>query len=328
MARYLFSDVRTFMAIQWFPGHMNKARRKISEAMPTIDLVIEVLDARLPYSSRNPLVDELRQDTPVIKVLNKADLADPATTDAWLSYYSEQDNVSAIAMIAEDKKQVRRLITVCKTVGQNRTDRKQAIRVMIMGIPNVGKSTLINSLAGKYIAKTGNEPAVTKANQLIDLKNGIVLSDTPGILWPRFENEAGGYRLAASGAVKDTAIEYTDVANFAGRFLLDRYNHAFLNRYKFKTQPAANELLTELGRKRGCLRPGGIVDTHKAAEILLHEMRSGKLGRISFETPKDIEAELAVIAEQKRLKELAEQEAREKAEQQANSNYRRPNRDE
>ena len=310
------------MAIQWFPGHMNKARRKISEAMPTIDLVIEVLDARLPYSSRNPLVDELRRDTPVNKVLNKFDLADPKTTKAWLDYYSQQDNVSAIAMVAEDKKQVKQLINACKNVGQNRSERKQSIRVMIMGIPNVGKSTLINSLAGKYIAKTGNEPAVTKANQLIDLKNGIVLSDTPGILWPRFENEAGGYRLAASGAVKDTAIEYIDVAGFAGRFLLDRYHSAFMSRYKFKTEPATNQLLDELGRKRGCLRPGGIVDTHKAAEILLHELRSGKLGRISFETPADIEAELEVIAEQRRLRELAEEEEAKKR-----ANGHRPNKD-
>src|SRR5690606_32387638 len=200
------------MAIQWFPGHMNKARKKISEAMPDIDLVIEVLDARLPYSSMNPLVDELRRDKTCIKVLNKADLADPAMTDEWIRFFEQQHNTRALPMVAEDRNQVKKLINLAKQLGAARLEKKQSVRIMIMGIPNVGKSTLINALAGRYVAKTGNEPAVTKANQMIDLKNGIVLSDTPGILWPKFENEQSGYRLAASGAVKDTAMEYTDVA--------------------------------------------------------------------------------------------------------------------
>ena len=207
------------MAIQWFPGHMNKARKKISEAMPDIDLVIEVLDSRLPFSSTNPMVDELRRDKPCIKVLNKADLADPAITRAWADHFNAQDNTTALPLVAEDRKQVKQLINMARKVGAARLEKNLVVRVMIMGIPNVGKSTLINALAGRYIARTGNEPAVTKANQMIDLKNGIVLSDTPGILWPKFENELSGYRLAASGAVKDTAIEYTDVALFALGYL-------------------------------------------------------------------------------------------------------------
>ena len=280
------------MAINWFPGHMNKARKKISEAMPDIDLVIEVLDARLPFSSTNPLVNELRGDKPTIKVLNKADLADPATTNAWVSHFSEQAHTQALPLVAEDRKQVKQLIALAKKVGQGQLEKNRAVRVMIMGIPNVGKSTLINALAGRYIARTGNEPAVTKANQMIDLKNGIVLSDTPGILWPRFENELSGYRLAASGAVKDTAIEYTDVAMFALDYLRTAYEKELTTRFKLKDTPEnAEQLLNTIAAKRGCLRAGGIVDLHKASEIVLHELRAGKIGRISMETPEMIQVE-------------------------------------
>lgn len=280
------------MAINWFPGHMNKARKKISEAMPDIDLVIEVLDARLPFSSTNPLVNELRGDKPTIKVLNKADLADPATTNSWVSHFSEQAHTQALPLVAEDRKQVKQLIALAKKVGQGQLEKNRAVRVMIMGIPNVGKSTLINALAGRYIARTGNEPAVTKANQMIDLKNGIVLSDTPGILWPRFENELSGYRLAASGAVKDTAIEYTDVAMFALDYLRTAYEKELTTRFKLKDTPEnAEQLLNTIAAKRGCLRAGGIVDLHKASEIVLHELRAGKIGRISMETPEMIQVE-------------------------------------
>jgi len=284
------------MAIQWFPGHMNKARKKIAEAMPEIDLVIEVLDARLPFSSTNPMVDELRGDTPCIKILNKADLADPKVTQDWVSHFSQQHNTQAMPLVAEDKKQVKKVIQLCKKLGSKRSEKKLAIRVMIMGIPNVGKSTLINALAGRQIARTGNEPAVTKANQMIDLKNGVVLSDTPGILWPKFENALSGYRLAASGAVKDTAIEYTDVALFALDYLLQHYSEPLTTRFKMKAVPAtAEEALNTIAAKRGCLRPGGIADLHKASELALHELRAGKIGLISLETPAMVIAELAAI---------------------------------
>lgn len=295
------------MAIQWFPGHMNKARKKISEAMPDIDLVVEVLDARLPWSSTNPLVDELRRDKTCIKVLNKADLADPEVTKAWVEHFSQQLNTRAIPLVAEDRNQVKKLIALCKQLGTARLEKKQSVRIMIMGIPNVGKSTLINALAGRYIAKTGNEPAVTKANQMIDLKNGLVLSDTPGILWPKFENEHSGYRLAASGAVKDTAMEYVDVATYALGYLLQHYPQALAGRYRFKETPAsAPEALTAIAAKRGCLKPGGVADLHKAAELCLHELRSGKIGRISLETPEVVSAELAEIE----ARQLAEEALR------------------
>lgn len=285
------------MAIQWFPGHMNKARRKIAEAMPDIDVIIEVLDARLPFSSTNPIVDELRGQKPCIKVLNKSDLADPKVTDQWVAFFERQQNTQALPLVAEDRAQTQKLIQLCKKIGRHRSDKKLAIRVMIMGIPNVGKSTLINALAGRYIAKTGNEPAVTKSNQMIDLKNGIVLSDTPGILWPKFDIEESGYRLASSGAVKDTAIEYTEVAQHALSHLLMAYPNELCTRYKLKDVPKTPEdALLAIASKRGCLRPGGVADLHKAAELCLHEMRAGKMGRISLETPAIIEQELAVIA--------------------------------
>lgn len=293
------------MAIQWFPGHMNKARRKISEAMPEIDLVIEVLDARLPFSSTNPMVDELRGDTPVIKILNKSDLADQKVTQRWVEYFSKQHNTQAMPLVAEDKKQVKKVIQLCKKLGTKRSEKKLAIRVMIMGIPNVGKSTLINALAGRQIARTGNEPAVTKSNQMIDLKNGVVLSDTPGILWPKFENELSGYRLAASGAVKDTAIEYTEIAHFALGFLLEHYPSELATRFKFKEMPeTAETALNTIAAKRGCLRPGGIADLHKASEVCLHELRAGKIGLVSLETPEMVTAEMAAL-EAARMEEEA-----------------------
>lgn len=292
------------MAIQWFPGHMHKARKKIAEIMPTIDLVIEVLDARLPFSSTNPLVDSLRGDKPCIKVLNKADLADPKVSQQWVQFFEKQHNTRAFPMVAEDRKQVRQLVTLIQQVANQFSERKLNVRVMIMGIPNVGKSTLINALAGRVVAKTGNEPAVTRNNQMIDLKNGIVLADTPGILWPKFENVESGYRLAASGAVKDTAMEYIDVANRTLGYLLEHYATELSSRFKFKELPkTAEDALALIGSKRGCLKPGGIIDLHKAAELCLHELRSGKIGRISLENPDLVEAELAAIeaAKQARL---------------------------
>lgn len=306
------------MAIQWFPGHMHKARKKISEAMPEIDLVIEVLDARLPFSSTNPLVDQLRGDKPCIKILNKSDLADPKTTQAWVNYFSEQSNTTAFPLVAEERQQVKKLVNKIKQVSAQKQDKKRTTRVMIMGIPNVGKSTLINALAGKVIAKTGNEPAVTKANQMIDLKNGIVLSDTPGILWPKFENELSGYRLAASGAVKDTAIEYLDIALFALGYLLEAYPSNLITRFKLKDTPEnAEQALNTIAAKRGCLRPGGIADLHKASELVLHEMRAGKLGAISLETPHMVAAEMAEI---ERIRQEAIAAAEAKAEEEAKAN--------
>jgi ribosome biogenesis GTPase A len=297
------------MAINWFPGHMNRARNQIEEAMPDIDLVVEVLDSRLPYSSTNPLVDELRVGKPCIKVLNKADLSDSKTTQLWINHFEKQENTHALALVAEDHKQSQKLIQLIKDIVNQSEDKKTNIRVMIMGIPNVGKSTLINSLAGRYIANTGDEPAVTKRQQMIDLKNGVVLSDTPGILWPKFENFHSGYRLATSGAIKNTAMEYEDVAMYALEYLAKAYPAALMARYKLDVLPESGESLLEVvARKRGCIRSGGKVDLHKAGEIVLHDYRSGKIGLLSLETPEMMVAEEIIAEELILAKELAKAE--------------------
>lgn len=208
---------------------------------------------------------------------------------------------------------VRKIPELCRKLVPVSEGALKDIRTMIMGIPNVGKSTIINTLAGRVIAKTGNEPAVTKAQQRINLKNGIVLSDTPGILWPKVDNEASGYRLAVTGAIKDTAMEYEDVALFAAAYFLHAYPEAMMERYKLTSLPATDiELLEEIGRRRGALRSGGHIDLHKASELLLHEFRSGKIGQLSLETPEMAQAEEVEVA-----KLLAEKEALKQAKKEA-----------
>ena len=278
------------MAIKWYPGHMNKARRLISETMRTIDVVIEVLDARLPASSANPLLAELRGSKPCIKLLNKADLADPEVTRQWGLFFERQHSVKAIALEAKNRSSVPRLLKLIRSLAPHRGIPGKPLRVMVVGIPNVGKSTLINTLAGRAIAKVGDKPAITKSQQQIDLKNGIVLSDTPGILWPNLADQDGAYRLAASGAIGDTVMEYPEVALFALDYLARRYPEGLKNRYRLtELPPTPADMLHEIGRRRGCLVAGGEVDRHRAAEILLFELRGGKIGRISLETPDELQ---------------------------------------
>ncbi|MGJ8525553.1 Ribosome biogenesis GTPase A [Halomonadaceae bacterium LMG 33818] len=308
----------------WFPGHMNKARREIQKALPAIDVVIEVVDGRLPYSSANPMLAELIRHKPVLKILSREDLADPSITTEWQTFFDQQPDTRALPMVTSDKKALKRIPVLCRELaGQVRADRD--IRVMVMGIPNVGKSTLINNLAGRKIAKVGNEPAVTKRQQIIRLDSGIALTDTPGVLWPKIEDQASAYRLAASGAIRDTALDYIDVGSITAAELARRYPQALTARYKLKELllykdaqgcegasehasavetdgPAFTDLmaqagydgtaiLEEIARKRGGLKSGGIVDLHRGAEVLLHELREGKLGRITLEAPSDIPSE-------------------------------------
>lgn len=275
------------MTIKWFPGHMNTARKQIAEAMPKIDVAIEVLDARLPASSGNPLLAELRQQKPVIKVLNKADLADPQVTKDWIRFFEKNNKgLRALAINAGKKGEATRVPKLCRSLVPHRGKPGRPLRVMIMGIPNVGKSTLINTLAGKRIAKVGDRPAITKSPQQIDLRDGVLLFDTPGILWPNLEDQQGAYRLAASGAIGDNAMDYQSVALFAADFLLQNYSEFLVQRYKLKELPAeAVALLDEIGRRRGCLGPGGVVDSYRAAEALLRDLQGGKIGHISFERP-------------------------------------------
>ncbi|NOQ87583.1 MAG: ribosome biogenesis GTPase YlqF [Gammaproteobacteria bacterium] len=287
------------MAVQWYPGHMNKARRIIKDTMSEVDLVIEVMDARIPFSSENPMVAELRQHRPCIKILNKSDLADPEITKKWLAHFDKEQGVKAQALSVLDKSRTKNLPSLCRKLLPGRGTAVKTIRVMIMGIPNVGKSTLINTLAGKTLAKVGDEPAVTKvvssAQHRIQLEGNIVLSDTPGILWPKIENENSSYRLAITGAIKNTAFDFEDIALFAADYLIDAYSERVIERYKLKQRPETGiHLLEAIGRRRGFLRAGGIIDLQRASEVLIHEIRSGALGALSFETPEMIAEETAV----------------------------------
>lgn len=299
--------------IQWFPGHMHKARKEIEEVIPQIDVIIEVLDARIPFSSENPLIAELKGDKPVIKLLNKRDLADPELTQRWIDYLEQEKNVKAMATTTDNPAEIHKMLDLCRKLAPHRSDIGKNIRTMIMGIPNVGKSTIINILAGRAIAQTGNQPAVTRRQQRINLQNGIVLSDTPGILWPKVENPHSGFRLAATGAIKDTAMEYEDVAFYTVEYLAQEYPERLLTRYQLEETPDSDlGWLEAIAYKRGALRQGARPDLHKASEILLHELRQGLLGRITLEKPEMISHELIEAERQATLK--AEEKAQQKEE--------------
>ena len=274
------------MSINWYPGHMHKATKEIKEILPRVDCIIEVLDSRIPYSSENPVIAKLREDIPTIKLLSKSDLSDPELTQKWIEYYEQDESVKAMAVTTDQPERIRQISSLIKKLVPFKDDKAGCIDVLIMGIPNVGKSTIINTLAGKAIAKTGNEPAVTKGQQKINLHNGIMLWDTPGILWPKVENENSGYRLAITGAIKDTAMSHDDVACFAAEYLLENYPDFLQQRYKLASLPETEvELLEIIGRSRGCLGGGGHVDFDKVAKILLNEFRDATIGRITLETP-------------------------------------------
>ncbi|GEA61607.1 ribosome biogenesis GTPase YlqF [Vibrio comitans] len=298
--------------IQWFPGHMHKARKEIEEVVPQIDVIIEVLDARIPYSSENPMISELRGDKPCIKVLNKRDLSDPELTQMWIEHFELQEGVKAMAVTTENPQEIHKIMELCRKMAPHREAMGKNIRTMIMGIPNVGKSTIINTLAGRTIAQTGNQPAVTRRQQRINLQNGVVLSDTPGILWPKVENPHSGFRLAATGAIKDTAMEYDEVAFYTVEYLAQQYPERLIERYQLDELPETEiELMEAIGRKRGALRSGGRVDLHKASEILLHELRQGVLGQITLELPEMITEELIEVEKEAVRKEEAKAKKKE-----------------
>ncbi len=280
------------MAVHWYPGHMHKAQKEIKEVLPQIDLLIEVLDARIPYSSENPAIAELRGDKPCIKVLSKTDLADPEATAVWQEYLERQRGVKTFATTTDQPAKMKLIIDLCRKMLPERDASVKSINTMIVGIPNVGKSTLINILAGRIIAKTGNEAAVTKNQQRINIGNGITLLDTPGILWPKLENPNSGYRLAASGAIKDTAMEYDDVGFYVADYLIKAYPDLLKERFELQSIPDTEiEFLELAAARRGALMAGGRVNLHKICEVLINELRSGKLGRITLETPPMIEQE-------------------------------------
>jgi ribosome biogenesis GTPase A len=292
---------------------MHKAQKEIKEILPQIDVVIEVCDARLPLSSENPMITEIRGDLPLIKILNKSDLADPKKTAVWLEYLESQKNVKAIALTTDNPSVAKTLPSLIRKLAPSKNETGKQINVVIMGIPNVGKSTLLNTLVGKAKAKVGNEPAVTKGQQRIRLDEGLYLYDTPGMLWPKIINENSGYRLAITSAVKDTAFDHEDIACFAGEYLLAEYPERLQERYQLKTIPETEiELLEEIGRRRGCVKSGGRIDFHKASAILINEIRDSTLGGITFETPDMVEKETLHFQEVE-AKKVAAREAKKEA---------------
>jgi ribosome biogenesis GTPase A len=276
------------MSLQWFPGHMAKARRELAALMPSQDVLIEVLDARMPASSHNPLVTELWGAKPRIEVLTKSDLADPSATRAWLTALEagapERGVVYAIATTTEKPGETRARIAELSTRVGGR--RGQAVRALIAGIPNVGKSTLINTLMNRNVAVVSDRPAVTREQQRVILPTGMVVTDSPGLMSPKIEDEAAAMRLAFGGAIPATAVDYETMVLAVAPHLLAHYAALLDARFKLGAIPAnAAALLDAIGRRRGFLRAGGVVDTHKAAEVLVHEFRAGRLGRISLELP-------------------------------------------
>ncbi|WP_040948637.1 ribosome biogenesis GTPase YlqF [Gorillibacterium massiliense] len=285
------------MTIQWFPGHMTRARRQIEEKLKLIDVAIELLDARIPLSSRNPMIDTILKGKPRLVLLNKQDLADPRATAEWVDYF-KNNGLEALPIDANSGNRVKEIVPRCKELMAAKIAQQikkgikpRPIRALIVGIPNVGKSTLINQLAGKKAAVTGDKPGVTKGQQWIRTNDDLELLDTPGILWPKFEDQAVGVRLAATGAIRDEVLHSEDIVFYAIRYMLPQYAKELSERYDADASfdPNDNEaiigFMEAVGRKRGCLISGGRVDLEKASNILLRDLRDGKIGRITLEHP-------------------------------------------
>jgi ribosome biogenesis GTPase A len=298
------------MAIQWFPGHMNVTRKAIAERVKDIDVVLELLDARLPGSSANPMLAELTAGRPTLKILNKQDLADPVCTTAWLDHYNAQPGTRALALDASQTTHRQAIIDACHSLSPLRGGMAKPMRVLACGVPNVGKSTLINTLSAKRQAKTGDEAGITKLEQRIVLADDFYLWDTPGMLWPRITVPRSGYNLAISGAVGRNAYDDEEVALELVAYLKGHYAGLLAARFKVPNAGALQdeELLEDIGRRRGALLGRGKVNLQKAAEIVIHEFRAATLGRITLETPEEFaawtaEAEAAEALRQSRRDE-------------------------
>ena len=299
------------MAIQWFPGHMNVTRKAIAERVKDIDVVLELLDARLPGSSANPMLAELTAGRPTLKILNKQDLADPVCTTAWLDHYNAQPGTRALALDASQTTHRQAIIDACHSLSPLRGGMAKPMRVLACGVPNVGKSTLINTLSAKRQAKTGDEAGITKLEQRIVLADDFYLWDTPGMLWPRITVPRAGYNLAISGAVGRNAYDDEEVALELLAYLKGHYAGLLAARFKVPKVDALQdeELLEDIGRRRGALLGRGKVNVQKAAEIVIHEFRAATLGRITLETPEEF-ADWTAQAQAAEAVRLARREAR------------------
>lgn len=289
MDKEMRKDIPT---LQWFPGHMKKAQRLIEENLKLVDVVIELLDARIPASSANPMLAEIIKGKPRMIALNKADLADSRSTKAWLDYFRSQ-GIVAVAIDSVKGKGMKQLVKAAEDLARPKTEKfvskgakARAARCMILGIPNVGKSSLINRLAGAVKAKAANQPGVTRAKQWIKIGSNLDLLDTPGILWPKFEDQTVGLKLAFTGAINDDIYDREQVTALLLASLRQNYPERLVERFKFKGEMPTDglELLEAVGRKRGCLVKGGIVDLEKAQNIVLNEFRAGKLGLVTLDT--------------------------------------------
>lgn len=281
------------MNIQWYPGHMTKARRAMKEDMKLIDLVIELVDARVPFSSRNPDIDELAAGKARMVLLNKADLADEAKNAAWAALF-ESRGIHVAKIDARNKGSLKQVQAVIQEACKEKIERdrrrgilNRPIRTMVVGIPNVGKSTFINSFAGKACTKTGNKPGVTKGKQWIRLNKGLELLDTPGILWPKFEDQTVGLRLAFIGSIKDEILQTEELASELVKFLNQSYPGVLEEKYTIESSEDNYEVLRRIAESRHCLVRGSELDVEKAAAILLDDFRNGRLGRLTLELPEE-----------------------------------------
>lgn len=284
------------MQFQWYPGHMTKAKRQMQEDIKLVDLVIELVDARIPMSSRNPDIDELGKNKARLILLNKADLADDRQNKAWTEYF-EKKGYFVVRMDARSKAQMKlvnnAILDACKEKierDRRRGIKNRPVRAMVVGIPNVGKSTFINSFAGKACAKTGNKPGVTKGKQWIRLNKSVELLDTPGILWPKFEDQSVGLKLALIGSIKDEILNIDEMSLELIKYLQRDYADALCARYELTMDDDPVKMLEQIAANRSCIKKGGELDHSKAAALLLDEFRSGTIGRMTLERPEEYDA--------------------------------------
>lgn len=287
------------MQIQWYPGHMTKTRRLIEENIKLVDIVIELLDARAPYSTKNPDIDKLAKDKMRLIILNKSDLADPKLVKAWTEWYSSS-NVKVVEIIATSGKGMKDVTAAAEEMLREKIERDKArgriyrpIRAMIVGIPNVGKSTFINTLVGKGSTKTGDKPGVTRGKQWVKIKKGFELLDMPGILWPKFEDQEVAKKLAYLGSIKDEILDTRELAMGFLEIGAERFRNKLEERYKIEItdEMTPYDILLEIGNKRGFITPGGGVDENRTSLVILDEYRSGKIGKITVESPADLVGE-------------------------------------